>query len=400
MPEYSYLSAPRKGYYIWKSASASNVAALEQSLLSADTVVLEVVCKTPLRGKSNGKVASGEKLAFLERLETAFHVGLPLPRAIEMCLHSQKNGFFRDTLEGIQFDIASGMPLSRAMGRWPGAFTGLERALIAAGDQAGIMPQAINQINTTLRRSTEAKQRIDSMLLYPKIVGVVLLLVLGVLLGFTLPRFQGVFAASNVPLPALTQWLLDLSLAFSSHPLIAVSALILSGIGVGAFPTLLRKIPRLHKFFLSIPVIGDLARQTLACNFCCTFSRLLSANVPTLQALQLCRDISWNVFYRESVARACVLVSSGRTLGASLEPMRDILGAELLSMLAFGEKSGSLPDLLDPLAIRMEREIGLLFERFKPTLEAFITVVIAIVIGTIVIAAMLPVFDMVKVIAP
>jgi type IV pilus assembly protein PilC len=397
MPDYRYLTTAENGRFVWKTASASNAAALERELLDAEIPVLDVEMVEGLEKRSVGRVPHKEKLMFLEQLETAFYVGMPLTRALELSAADVRHKGLRKALDAIRADLEGGLPLSRAVSRWPGVFGSLENALISAGDEAGIMSQALQQINHALRRSLEISQRISSLLLYPKIVVVVLIVVVGILVGFTLPKFEAIFAASNVALPALTRWLLGSSRFLGEHPLMGVS---MFGGAVAVFlalPKILRGFRPVHGWLLRMPVFGPVMRRSLACTFCRTFSQLLNANVPLLQALLLCRDISWNAYYRKCVAEACLLVSTGRSITAAMEPMRPVLGGDVLGMLSFGERAGSISQLLDPLAERMDRDLSLLVERMKPAIEAGVTVLIAAVIGTILVAALLPMFDMVRV---
>ena len=400
MPEYRYLTAPQSGSYVWKSASADSAASLEQELLSAEVLVLDLESADSASLNFQTAIKVEQKLLFLEQLETAFFAGMPLTRALEIGLLSMPKGAFKTAIEAARTEVESGMSFSIAISRWPGIFNGTERALISAGEAAGIMAESIQQINVSLRRSLDMRQRIGSLLLYPKIVGVVLVLVLFLLLGFTLPRFEGIFASSNVSLPWVTQMLLKVSRWVGQHPLLSAFVAGACIWSVLMAPFLIRGTAGLHKWLFLFPVLGVLFRKNVSCAFCRTFSQLLAANIPMLQALQYCREISWNIFYRECIAEVCLRISVGRPFANALSPLALILGEDVISMLNFGEKSGAISQILRPLTERMDHDMNLLVDRLKPTLEACVTVAISLVVGTIIIAAILPVFDMVKVFAP
>lgn len=400
MAEYRYLTAPEPGTYVWKSASASSAPSLERELLSAEVLVLDLQAADSTAGKMRVGVKLQEKLLFLEQLETAFHAGMPITRALDISLMSMREGEFKTALESARADVLNGLSFASAIAAWPDVFNGLERALISAGEEAGIMAPALKQINVSLRRSLEMQQRIDSLLVYPKIVGLVLGLVLFVLLGFTLPRFESIFANSNVPLPWITQALLGVSRWVGQHPIISAAALVACFLIGQLAPFFVRTSTLIHKRLFSLPAFGILFRKKVGCSFCRTFSQLLTANVPMLQSLQHCREISWNMFYRECIAEACLRINAGRSFSNAMAPLAPILGDDVISMLNFGEKSGSISQILQPLTERMDHDLNLLVERLKPTLESLVTVGISLVVGTIIIAAVLPVFDMVKVFSP
>ncbi|RFC45793.1 MAG: component PulF [Verrucomicrobia bacterium] len=400
MPEYRYLTAAQTGSYVWKSASASSAASLERELLSAEVLVLDLEAADGAPQAIRGRGKDAEKLLFLEQLETAFFSGMPLTRALDIALVSMPKGKFKTALESTRGEVFNGVSFSHAISRWPEIFDGTERALIGAGEEAGIMAESLQQINVSLRRSMEMSQRIGSLLLYPKIVGVVLVLVLVVLLGFTLPRFEGIFASSNVPLPWITQQLLGLSRWVGQHPVVSSCGLAVCSWFVWAVPFLIRGTAGIHKRLFLIPVLGAVFKKNLSCSFCRTFSQLLAANIPMLQALQYCREISWNIFYRECIAEACLRINAGRPFANALAPLGLILGEDVVGMLNFGEKSGAISKILTPLTQRMDHDLNLLVDRLKPTLEAGVTVGISLVVGTIILAAVLPVFDMVRVFAP
>lgn len=400
MPEYRVQTPGPSGRPMWKSVSASSAAALERDLLAAEICVLQIA-PTERTAKSAGrKPSEAQKLGFFEQLETAFQVGMPLLNTLDLCLSALKGGAFRDVLKDLRNEIASGQPFSKALQRHPAAFSPLEVALIAAGDRAGIMPQVLAHLTRALRRASQLKRQISALLVYPKAVGLVLVLVCGVLLGFTLPRFQSMFAAYNVPLPLMTRLLLDASNWLQTHPWLAASLTLGTFLSVRATPQWLAARAELQRPILRLPLAGPLLRQTLTCHFARTFAQLLAARIPALQALQMCRDISQNGLYRESVARATLRLNAGYGLAEALEPMRPVVGTELLSLLAFGEKTGTVPFLLETLSERLEKDLSLRIERLKPVIEVGLTVAIAIVIGGIIIAAILPTFDMVNVLAP
>lgn len=382
---------------MWRSASASSAASLEQELLSSEVSVLFLESADAGPHAMRGAIRSEQKLLFLEQLETAFFAGMPLTLALDIGLGSMAEGRFKSAIKSARAEVESGLMFSKAISRWPGLFNGTECALIGAGEEAGIMASSLQQINVSLRRSLDLSQRIRSLMLYPKIVGIVLILVLFVLLGFTLPRFESFFRGSNVPLPWITEHLLAVSRLVVKHPVLSAG---FAGVWVWfvvSIPLLVRGSAGVHKRLFRLPFLGVVFRKTVSCGFCRTFSQLLAADIPMLQALQYCREISWNVFYRECVAEACLRISAGRPFSNAMAPLAPILGEDVVSMLNFGEKSGAISQILAPLTERMDHDLSLLVDRLKPTLEALVTVGIALVIGTIIIAAVLPVFDMVKV---
>lgn len=382
---------------MWKSASAASAASLEQELLSSEVSVLYLEPADARTQAMRGTMRAEQKLLFLEQLETAFFAGMPLTLALDIGLGSMPESRFKAAIKSARAEVESGLMFSKAVSRWPGLFNGTECALIGAGEEAGIMASSLQQINVSLRRSLDMRQRIGSLMLYPKIVGVVLILVLFVLLGFTLPRFEAFFMNSNVPLPWVTEQLLALSRLVGKHPLLFTG---LAGAWVWfviSIPLLVRGSAGVHKKLYTVPYLGVVFRKATSCGFCRTFSQLLDANIPMLQALQHCREISWNIFYRECVAEACLRISAGRPFSNAIAPLTPILGEDVVSMLNFGEKSGAISRILAPLTERMDHDLSLLVDRLKPTIEALVTLGIALVIGTIIIAAVLPVFDLVKV---
>lgn len=400
MPEYRYLTKQQNGPHVWRSALSSSASTLERELLNAELLVLDLESADLRQKRTRRKVSEEEKLLFLEQLETAFFAGMPLTRSLDIGLLSMPKGEFKQALQSARSEVVNGMSFSTAISSWPGVFNGTERALIRAGEDAGIMAEALRQINISLRRSLEMRQRLAALFLYPKIVGVVLVLVLSVLFKFTLPRFESIFASSNVPMPWITQLLLGASRWVGQYPV--ASAMGLAGVilFVLAAPGLIRKTAVIHKRLFFLPGVGGVLRKDLSCSFCRAFGQLLAADLPILQVLQHCREISWNMYYRECVAEACLRISAGWPFSNAMAPLAPILGEEVVSMLNFGEKTGSISKILGPLVDRMDHDLNLLVERLKPTLEAAVTVGISLVVGTIIIAAVLPVFDMVRVFAP
>lgn len=255
------------------------------------------------------------------------------------------------------------------------------------------MDEAFAQIKAMLVRNQVMRTKVRSVMMMPAVTMIVLILVLAFMMTVVVPKFQVMFGATGASLPLPTQMLVTVSEVIRSHPLLSVIGGGLTIFGLIRFPSIFKVFPTMHGVALNVPLFGRLQRKVMLANFSRTLGQLINSGVPFVQALYLVRDLSHNVVYRLAIAKAIISVSNGEKIAHALQPIKAIFGPEILHQIAFGEEAGSIPSLLKTLTERQDRELVAFIDDMKPVLEATMIAIMGGLVGAIVVALYLPIFN-------
>ncbi len=383
----------RKGY-IWRLSTASNFAALERNLLASQTPVIQVEPVVKIRQTSRKTIKLRELCNYTEQMETGFALGMPLLRMMDSCIECSPSSFLKSVLTTMKGEIERGNGIATAMEQWPRVFDSIYISFVAAGEKgSGRMDEAFAQIKTMLVRNQVMRTKVRSVMMMPAVTMIVLILVLAFMMTVVVPKFQVMFGATGTALPIPTQMLVSISEMIRSHPLLSVIGGAAAIFGLVRFPAVFKRFPALHGIVLKIPLFGRLQRKVMLTNFSRTLGQLINSGVPFVQALYLVRDLSPNVVYRLAIAKAIIAVSKGEKIAEALQPIKAIFGPEILHQIAFGEEAGSIPSLLMTLTERQDRELVAFIDDMKPVLEATLIAIMGGLVGVIVVALYLPIFN-------
>lgn len=391
MPDFNYLTLDHDDRYHWYSATAESAKALEQTLLAAHVPVLRM---EEAGEKQLSRVSVPLKVlsTLTNQLKTGYCLPkvMPLPEMLENCAQSTTHPKMREVIESILDELQNGSTLSTALAKWPRVFSPLYHSFVSAGEEGGIMGQALTQLSSMLTRTQVIISKVKSIMIMPVMTLGMAFLVVVYLLAFILPKFVATFASSGVPLPLPTRMVMGASDAIIAHPLLflaVVAALIFAAYKLySAFD----RVTMLHGLILKLPVFGTIQRKTMLANFTRTLSQLLGARVSFIQALYLTRELSGNVLYRSAIARAIIAIHNGEPLAAALSTLKPLFGPEIVSQISFGEKVGGLEELLAHVSQLHDSELVTMVDDLKPILEALMPIVVGAFVGPIIAAAYLP----------
>lgn len=324
---------------------------------------------------------------------TLLSAGMPVEQTLNALIDQVESERERNVLAGVRSEILAGQPLARAMRRFPNDFSELYITLIGAGEQSGKLGEVMERLADYIESRQIFKQKLITALLYPLIVTVVAAMVVFGLLVYVVPQVVQVFQDTKQTLPLLTQALIWLSALLKSSGAVMLAVALLM---FWQAKRLLRnpaRRERLHNWLLRLPLLGRLIRGINSARFSSTLGILVGSGVPLLTALHAGAGVIDNLPMRKAVEQAANKVREGAGLARSLGAAR-LFPPLLVHMIAVGEASGRLAQMLDRAANQQRREIETRIIRITGLLEPLLIVVMGGVVLLIVLAVLLPIFEM------
>lgn len=341
------------------------------------------------------RVKESDLSALCQHLAALGGSGVPLAECLRTFREETRPGRLRDVLGEVISDLESGRKLSDALERHPELFSAYFRASIWAGEASGTMTETLDRLARYLENKQETDQRIRSAFAYPVMLLAVNVAVVSFLMLYVIPVFAGVYQKMGVSLPVVTQMLLSVSGGLTSYPWL-LGGLVALAIGVGVW-TRRTEAGRLwwDRQKVRAPVVGRLLKHMALLRFIRCFGESLGAGVPVLDALDLAGRVSGNTAFIADLEPVRLNVQRGMGL---TEPLRRTgwFTPSLLQVISTGEQSGRVPILLGRTAENLQREIDLTTKRVVGRIEPLLTIVMAVVVGIILLAVYLPMFDVMK----
>ncbi len=348
----------------------------------------------PLLGGAKAKITPKDITVFSRQLATMMSSGVPLVQAFEIVGRGHENAGMQDLILGIKADIEAGNGLTEALRKQPLYFNDLYCNLVQAGEQAGILEGILHKLATYMEKSEALKSKIKSALFYPTAVIVVAFVVVSILMIFVIPQFAELFKGFGADLPALTQFLVDTSDFF-----VAKWWLIFGGVGGTVFGLLEFKKRStaaqqfIDRYSLKIPVIGEILEKSAIARFARTLETMFAAGTPLVEAMTSVAGACGNIVFYDATMKMRDEVSTGTQLQAC---MRDsgLFPNMVVQMVAIGEESGAIDQMLGKVADWYEQEVDDAVESLTSLLEPMIMAFLGVVIGGIVVGMYLPIFKM------
>ena len=338
--------------------------------------------------------AKSKDLALITRqLAALSHSGLPLEESLRVVSEQTENKGIQKIVLGIRGSVLEGQSLSQACNQYPNVFPPLYGATIEAGESSGKLDAILERLADHLEAREQIKKKLQLAMIYPMLLTVISLLVVLGLLTFVIPEIVQVFDDLGQELPALTQGLITLSDVLIQYGLYILLGIILLWVTI----KLLLRVDHLrfsvHKSILKLPLIGRFVRGSNTASFTRTLAILSDSGVELLEALRIAGQVTPNVAIKSAIQDATAMVREGGSLSQALAKSK-LFPPITVNLIASGESSGQLPKMLDSAAINQEREIQSYAEMAVGIFEPMLILVMGGVVLTIVLAILMPIFDM------
>lgn len=390
----------RKGKKINGELPANNIIELKAQLRKQGITPSRVKKKPkPLFGLSTEKSINPGDIAVITRqIATMLGAGVPLVQTIQMIGSGHDNGKMRRLLGDINLKLSSGIPLSDCLREHPIYFDGLYCDLVASGEQSGALETIYGRIATYKEKAEALKSKIKKAMTYPISVLVIAAIVTSILLIFVVPVFQEIFAGFGAELPAFTLLVISISDFMQAYWYLGLAAIFAAGF-------LFKRAHRNSQKFrdivdiniLKIPVIGALLEKAAVARYARTLSTTFAAGVPLIDALESAAGASGNAVFRDAILEVRTEVSSGMQMNLAMRNCK-IFPDMVIQMVAIGEESGAVDDMLSKVANVYEQQVDDAVDGLTALLEPMIMAFLGVVIGGLIIAMYLPIFELGKVV--
>jgi len=357
---------------------------------------VEVIAANDAAGGSRfGRISlSTTELTTLTRgLASLLEAGLTVEQAFNALIEQAENERSRQVLAALRGEVIAGNTVAKALASFPGIFSELYRTLVAAGEASGQLPRVLTKLADYLEERQQLRGRLVLALVYPAIVMVVALVVVGALIVWVLPQVIQVFQHAHQKLPLLTRALI----AFSEF--LQATWIVWVGLAIAAVAALrvalTRAGPRaaIHRFLWRAPAIGRVLRHLDAARLAATLSILVGSRVPILQALEAGTGVMWLIPMREALGTAARGVREGMPLARALGAT-GAFPPVMVHLIASGEASGRLDEALERAARQQQNDIATRLAAFAALFEPAMILFMGAVVLTIVLAILMPIFQL------
>ena len=386
-----WVGKNKAGKVVRGEMRATSQAVVNATLRRQGVVVTKV---TKQRFKGGGSVGEKDVALFTRQLATMMKAGVPLLQTFDIVGRGHDNPAVGKLLLDIKSDIETGSSLSQAFRKYPVHFDALYCNLVAAGEQAGILETLLDRLATYKEKMLAIKAKIKSAMFYPIAVIVVAIIITAVIMIFVIPAFKEVFTSFGADLPAPTLMVIAMSDFVIENGWWLLLAI---GGGVFGFFYAWRRSEAmqiaLDRFFLRLPIFGDIIRKSVIARWTRTLSTMFSAGVPLVESLESVGGAAGNHVYKVGTRQIQSDVSTGVSLTNGMQNS-NLFPNMVVQMVAIGEESGSLDSMLGKVADFYEAEVDDAVEALSSLMEPMIMVVLGVLIGGMVIAMYLPIFKL------
>ncbi len=393
---FAYEGLDRKGQKTKGEMPGKNIALVKAQLRKQGVNVQKIHKKAnnPLAGLRKPKVSPMDVAIFTRQLATMMKAGVPLVQSFEIVAEGLDNLTMREVVLGIKLEVEGGNSFAGAIRKYPLYFDELFCSLVESGEQSGSLETMLDRVAQYKEKSELLKQKIKKAMKYPLSVIFVAIIVTVILLLKVVPVFQELFSSFGAELPAFTMMVINMSKWLQEWWFVALIGVL--GV-IGFFVELKKRSAAFRNFLdraaLKAPIVGDLVFKSTVARFARTLSTTFSAGVPLVDALVSCAGATGNVVYRDAVLKIRDEVATGQQLGFAMR-QSGIFPSMALQMVAIGEESGALDSMLDKVATHFENEVDNAVDGLTSMMEPLIMAVLGVLVGGLVVAMYLPIFQL------
>ena len=425
MPKFNYVALDARGQESAGVLEAPNsndvIAHLRQSGYFPTSVVEEgkgggaraakkkspkaVATKSGSPAKKGGGIVLFQKktikaktlMIFTRQLATLIDAGLPLLRGLNVLAKQEKDLVLKNTINLLAEGVTGGSTFSESLAQHPKIFNKLYINMVKAGELGGVLELVLNRLAEFQEKAEKIKNKVVAAMFYPVVVIIIAMLILSFLLVFIVPKFQQIFhdMLGNKPLPGITQFVIDASNILKSEWYYVVGGIIVLTVTYRIFAGSAAGRIVLDRLKLYMPLFGDLTRKSSISRFSRTLGTLVTSGVPILQALNITRDTAGNSVIADAITKVHDSVKEGESIVQPLEAS-GVFPPMVISMIDVGEETGQLPEMLLKIAEVYDDEVDNAVSGLTSLLEPIMIVILAVIVGTIVIALFMPLISIIQ----
>lgn len=398
MPQYRYTALSQNGSVIRGDGVAASAELLQAELKSHGLHVQRIRLSHNWRQMFRQRMVSPQQfLLLVQELVSLTRAGLPLTEVLALAADRPGEPALAQVLGRVLSDVRAGMLLSQACAVHPDVFEPLFLSALRTGEKTGELPAVLARYQDFLRRQVALRKKMSQALAYPVFLLVALVVILGVMFAFVMPRFISMYANFDASLPLPTQWLMG---AVEHFPLLALAALLLVVPVVLGWRSLAARPAgrlRIDHWKLQLPMLGAALQTAALAHLARSLATLLAGGTPLVEALRTVQEAFPNRAYAARLADVTVLVTQGESLARAMRTT-GLMPETALKMLQVGEASGALDRMLAEMAQYYEDALEGRLARLMALIEPALVLLMGLMIGGIIIVMFLPIFHLAEVI--
>jgi type IV pilus assembly protein PilC len=396
MPSFTYTARALNGDLKTATIDAANrddvVAQLRKQRLN---VVKIDETKVATKKKSGGKISMRDIVIFTRQFSTMINAGLPLVQALDILAKQSENKALKDVTLAVVFDVESGHTVADALRKHPKAFSDLYVNMVAAGEAGGILDTILMRLATFMEKNDALVRKVKGAMIYPGVIMSVAAIAIIVLLVFVIPVFENMFSSVGLALPLPTRVVIGMSKFLQGFWWAVIAG------GAGAV-YMLRKYyatPNgklaIDRLMLKAPILGDVLRKSSVSRFTRTLGTLIGSGVSILDGLEITAKTAGNRVIQDAIMESRASIAGGETIAAPLQKSQ-VFPPMVISMIAVGEQTGGLDEMLSKIADFYDEEVDAAVSGLLSLMEPVMIVFLGVVVGGMVVAMYLPIFDMIN----
>jgi type IV pilus assembly protein PilC len=346
-----------------------------------------------LGGLGKGRVKTRDIVIFTRQFATMINAGLPLVQSLTILASQTENKTLAEVTRAVVHDVESGHTLADAFSKHPKTFSELFVNMVAAGEAGGILDTILLRLATFLEKSDALIRKVKGAMVYPVVIFSVAIIAISVLLIFVIPTFQSMFASVNMELPLPTRVVIAMSQLLIHYWWVGMLG---AGLGVFSLKKYYATAPgqlQIDSLMLRAPILGDILRKSAVSRFTRTLGTLISSGVSILDGLEITAKTAGNRVIHNAVMESRQSIAGGETIAAPLEKSK-VFPPMVISMIAVGEQTGGMDEMLTKIADFYDEEVDVAVSSLLSLMEPVMIVVLGVIVGGMVVAMYLPIFDM------
>lgn len=396
MPLYEYTARNAATGQIQKGQLDVPSKAEVSSYLRKNRLMLVSVREAPKQiklGLPRGGVKTRDLVIFTRQFATMINAGLPLVQSLNILAQQTENKAFVEIIKAVVYDVESGNTLADAFRKHPKAFSDLYVNMVAAGEAGGILDTILLRLATFLEKNDALVRKVKGAMVYPAVILSVAAIAIAILLVFVIPVFQNMFASVNLALPLPTRIVIGLSDFLIGNWWVVLGLLGGAAFGIRRYYGTENGRKTIDRALLAAPVLGDLLRKSAVSRFTRTLGTLISSGVSILDGLEITAKTAGNMVIQEAVMASRQSIAGGETIAGPLDKSK-VFPPMVISMIAVGEQTGGLDEMLSKIADFYDQEVDVAVSALLSLMEPVMIVVLGVIVGGMVVAMYLPIFDM------
>ena len=397
MPAFTYTARALNGDLRTATIDAPSrdevVAQLRRQRLNV--IKIDEAAQAANKKKSGGKISMRDIVIFTRQFSTMINAGLPLVQALDILAKQSENKALKDVTRAVVFDVESGHTVADALKKHPRAFSDLYVNMVAAGEAGGILDTILMRLATFMEKNDALVRKVKGAMIYPGVITGVAATAIVVLLVFVIPTFEKMFASVGMALPLPTRVVIGMSRFLQGFWWAVIAAIVVLVVSVKKYYSTPDGKLSIDRMLLRMPVLGDVLRKSAVSRFTRTLGTLIGSGVSILDGLEITAKTAGNRVIQDAIMESRASIAGGETISAPLQKS-EVFPPMVISMIAVGEQTGGLDEMLSKIADFYDEEVDAAVGGLLALMEPIMIVFLGVVVGGMVVAMYLPIFDMIN----